>query len=563
MQEDTRGKFRVIAFASRKLIDAETRYSVTHLETLAVVWALKKFKDIIFGYKITVFTDHAAVTELFHGRNLSGRLARWYLTIQEFDPEFRYLPGRANVVADALSRNIAPVMPVSAFTLSQLEDEQRRDPYWSAVIFALESGEDVKLPKLFLPLSQFELRHNILNRTRKSPEGNVSQIVVPDTLRKAVMTLFHDVPQAGHQGRDKCLADLRKKYFWNTMKKDIELHIANCLACAQHKGSTGSPAPILQYPTPDRPFDTVAVDVLQLPMSHQGSGYVLVCVDHFSRFVVLVPLKSKTAEAVAYALVMNLICPYTTPKVLLSDNGTEFKNELIEHICLQYGIKQTFVTAYHPQANGLVERTNRKILETLRPFVNGFQYAWEDWLPQVAASINGSVNSSTGKTPYYIVYGTDKRLPYDILTEAPYPVYNTDDFAAKQIHVFTEIYNQVRSQLAASRAEMIIKQHKHAKPIALNVGDAVMLQEPERNSKLSAKFSGPFRIISKEAGNKFKIWKPNAQIADVVHADRLKKTQINVLPPVDDNVIDTSLQTVQKQNVPNDYCMKLRSASRS
>ncbi len=83
MQPDACGKNRAIAYASRTLKQAESNYSVTHQETLAVVWALKYFRDIIIGYPITVFTEHAPVTELCKGRSL---------TIQEFGPTFKYLP---------------------------------------------------------------------------------------------------------------------------------------------------------------------------------------------------------------------------------------------------------------------------------------------------------------------------------------------------------------------------------------------------------------------------------------------------------------------------------------
>ncbi len=77
------------------------------------------------------------------------------------------------------------------------------------------------------------------------------------------------------------------------------------------------------------------------PSCSQGSVNILVCVDHFSRFVVLAPLRNKYAGTIAHAIMSHVICPYTTPRVLLSDNGTEFKNQILADICSQYNIKQT------------------------------------------------------------------------------------------------------------------------------------------------------------------------------------------------------------------------------
>ncbi len=172
--------------------------------------------------------------------------------------------------------------------------------------------------------------------------------------------------------------------------------------------------PILEYPLLVGPFDVVGIDLLQLPRSTQCSVYILVCVDHVSHFVVLPPLRNNSAATVAHAIVSHLICPYTTLRVLLSDNGTEFKNQILADICSKYNMKQTFVTARHPASNGLVERTNRKVLEILRHLAGHLHEMLKDWLSQVAASINGVVSSSPGKTPHNIIFIYDKRLPYDV-----------------------------------------------------------------------------------------------------------------------------------------------------
>ncbi len=108
------------------------KYSVTHFEILAMVWALKNFRDIIMGYKITVYTDHSPITEVFKVRNLNGRLARWYFTIQGYSPEIKWTKGRQNVVEDSLSRNVyvgavADASPIPNFSMENLCSAQRED----------------------------------------------------------------------------------------------------------------------------------------------------------------------------------------------------------------------------------------------------------------------------------------------------------------------------------------------------------------------------------------------------------------------------------------------------
>ena len=571
-QVDERGMQQPIAYASRKLNDAESRYSTTHQEALAVIWALKHFHYIIYGYDITVLTDHQALQSFFYGKELSGRLSRWHLVIMDYKPKIRYLPGRQNVVADALSRNfpvsVAAVEAKEVFSAETLREEQRKDPMWSLVIHNLESGDEDEVPNLKVPLSQFKLRDGVLCRSVVIKHRALNQIVVPTTLIPMALQIVHDVPLAGHPGREKSILMARRKYYWPTLRSDIEKKVESCLTCATHKGRTSGVAPMGSYPVPTKPWETVGVDILQISAGYEGSKYLLVVVDHFSRFTILVAIPDKSAKQVGHALVSSVFLPYAAPKVLISDNGGEFKNELLEEVCRMYGVSQCFTAAYHPQGNGMVERVNSKILTSLRTLlvdaVQPLQENWVDWIPQVAASINSTVNESTGKTPYYIMYGDEKRLPYEVVVEDPLPVYNYEDYAKVQRKVFQITFGEVRRSLERSRDLRTERQHKMAKPVSIEVGDVVMVKQPARKGKLDPSFAGPFLVVQKAHGNKFGLKDNKTGNVSEIHVDRLKKVSkalspSDVVSEVVSEVEERKEKVIELPEEVREYRQKLRS----
>ena len=531
MQPDQLGKMRAIAYASRLLNKAECNYSVTHREALAVVWALRHFRDLILGYQIHVRTDHYAVTELFKGNSLTGKFARWQLTVQEFNPSFSYIPGKSNTVADALSRNVAPISLItenhSLPTLEEIKALQRADPFCSKLIYFLESGDASNLPKMHMSPLAFTLTDDVLYKSANVPSHdqslhNVSQLVIPNSLIEVILYHVHDSPLAGHPGKDRCFRQAQRAYFWPTMRKDITRHCLLCQSCAQHRPSIHFEAKNLAYPIPHAPWDSISVDILKLPLTDNGYQYLLVCVDSFSRFTILVPLKDKSAQSVAQAIINEIICKHASPRALLSDNGAEFNNALLKEICDVFQIKKCNVVAYSPQANGKVERANRRILDILR-HITASSSSWDNWIPQVACSLNSAIHSSCNESPHFILYGTDKRLPYEFLSSRPRPLYNLDDYVRTRLADFQRIHQFIHDRLTASQEEMLRKQHQRAVPHEIIVGDLVFLRVHDRHSKLDPRFDGPYRVTESLHGHKFRILNLKTRKEQDVHLDHLKR----------------------------------------
>ncbi|ROT79767.1 hypothetical protein C7M84_001508 [Penaeus vannamei] len=359
------GRLRPIAYASRKLNAAETRYSVTDLEALAVV-------------------------------------------------------------ADSLSR--VPTLHLDVLDREDVKSRQRQDPTYGELIGILESDPSAALPRRpHVPTSELYLEGDLLFRRSSPPKQRgtrqrhtYKQLVIPEDLVPTILRLLHEAPTASHAGADKAIKFARERYFFPRMASRITEHIRRCQVCPLHKGSASAPAPALTYDVPDRPFQRVSVDILSgFSTSTSGCRYLLVFIDAFSRFCELVPIPDKSAPTVARAFLERVICRHNTPEEFVSDNGTEFNNSVLKSLCDILNIKKVNVLPYRPQANGLTERLNRTILSMLRTSLASSGSEWDLWIPIIQMAINNTFHSTLGDTPHFVVYGEDRDYHTNYWTRVP------------------------------------------------------------------------------------------------------------------------------------------------
>ena len=350
-QED--GLVRPIAFASRTLQPHEQNYGITELEGLGVVWAMKHFRHYLYGHKCEVFTDHEALKSLMNTPHPSGKLARWGLTLQEFDVNIRYRPGRANASADALSRNPLPepelketVPPFSilAALRPRVADEngedpnlelakaQREDPVLSRVIDYLESGtlpaEDKLAREVIMSKSLYVLIDKVLYHIERD---KTLRLIPPQNNRKKLFHDVHDGPYGGHLRDAKIHGELAKHYWWPGMRSDIVSWCRECIICATRQPGKKLKSPLVPIPVAG-PFDRVGVDILQLPKSRLGNQYAIVFVDYLTKWPEVYPASDQSSLTVAELFVREFIPRHGVPRQLLSDRGASFLSKIMMEV---------------------------------------------------------------------------------------------------------------------------------------------------------------------------------------------------------------------------------------
>lgn len=232
-------------------------------------------------------------------------------------------------------------------------------------------------------------------------------------IKTALIRASHD--ESAHMGVSKTFRRLRQVVFWKGMQKDVAEYIQSCDIC-EYKGKAADrahdPQLILRHPLVYRPFQRVSVDLIgPFPKSRVGHKHVVVIVDHFTKWSIAAPIATKEASQVAEVLIQHMYMIFGPAEVLLSDNGGEITaNQLNAEIFQRLGSYLTNTTGYHPASNGQVERINKVYKDAIAKYTDDKEHEdWDAFLPLISHSINTSVSTTTGYTPYLLLFGRECR----------------------------------------------------------------------------------------------------------------------------------------------------------
>ena len=485
---------RVIAYASRTLKPSEKNYHSSKLEFLAMKWAVTdKFRPYLaYADDFKVYTDNNPLLFVMGLNKPNATVQRWISELAEYRFSIHYRPGVINKDADCLSRlplaidqykelceerislntfeelvavlqvgedgvsretdqqvQFSPFNPavcVSSLSSDVADDEervkdigldQREDPYIGPVIDIIEGRE-------LLDRGALSNTSKLLLRERKrlnlDSDGvlrrkcqSVNQLVLPLKHRELIYKALHN--DMGHLGAERVLQLARSRVFWPKMQGDIEEYTQKrCRCLIQKRTRQQQVAPLVSIHS-STPMELVSIDFLHLEKSSGGYEYILLIVDHFTRYAQAFPTKNKSALTAAKHLFNDFILKFGLPARILHDQGREFENKLFQELENFCGVVKSRTTPYHPQTNGTCERMNSTLLQMLRTLSESQKPKWHEHVSKLVSAYNATTHSSTGYSPHFLLFGREPVLPLDlVLNSLPRGKEN----AGKQYNKFVE-----------------------------------------------------------------------------------------------------------------------------
>jgi transposase InsO family protein len=383
---------------------------------------------------------------------------------------------------------------------ASFESNQRRRLVNDAQDFALLPVGNQEEPALYyLPARP---RRGAFSLTPVLP-----RLVIPQgEFRSELLQLFHNSPFGGHFGIKRTYRKIAARYYWPSLLADVEHHVKACMICQREKARRQEvqiPGGLIDPPT--RPFELFSMDFIGPLTKSEDFKYVLVIIDHYSHWAIGVPMQAITVANTARALVEEVFCKFGVPSRILSDNGAQFRNELMKQLHSQLRIKQLFTTTYHPQSNGMVERLNGTLKTLLYAIRDKYHGQWIHALQPALFAYNTSVSEFTLMTPFFILYGCEAVTPGDALAISAEA---RDGESANLEGYVSLLHGHIRN--AHAFMDSIISNKKlrvHEKNMTLariptyKMGDLVYVQHELARSRSRVghvqPFTGPWRVTAR------------------------------------------------------------------
>ncbi|CAI5668147.1 unnamed protein product [Oreochromis niloticus] len=565
LYQRSNGKLRVIAYGSRTLTPPEKNYHMHagKLEFLALKWAVcERFRDyLLHAPSFVVYTDNNPLTYVLTTAKLNASGQRWVAELADFNFTIKYRPGKTNADADFLSKmplDFEDYMNCCTQTVSQdvvaasqqgilvqqtealmfnavsfhtLQHQtqaeelldmiqpipreeicaaQRQDPVIGKMYESVVQNKRPTTQEIKTESTEFKALAREWSKLKIREDGTMfretrhkKQLVLPSVYHPLVLNELHK--QMGHLGSERTLNLIRDRFFWPKMQRDIEHFVSNVCECLkQRKPNRQARAPMLSIET-THPFQLVSVDFLHLEECKGGCEYILVVMDHYTRFAQAYATTNKSAKTVAEKLFNDYCLRFGFPEKLHHDLGREFENRLLHHLKELAGVKGSHTTPYHPQGNGQTERFNRTLLSMLRTLTEEQKRDWKSHLHKVVHAYNCTVNEATGYPPFLLMFGRSPRLPVDLL----FGIEQEDSSGSYQDYVdrwrrrMAEAY-MVASKNAAKSADRGKKQYnKSVHGPSLQLGSRVLVRNVvERGGpgKIRSYWEDNIYIIKRQKG---------------------------------------------------------------
>eukprot|EP00122_Pirum_gemmata_P021183 Pgem_evm2s19755 len=445
------GSKRVIRLFSYGLKGAQMNWSAEKRELFAVKFGIEHLQEYLIGCFFHVHVDNQAITSM-HSYALDREvIRRWFDVLGSFSFDVTHRPRNLNVLADSLSKlNYS----------SRLNDNLYKDPG--------------------LPV----LGKNFVRVVRAVSANSVA---LSQAEKIAKIQLVHNFT---HQNVRKTVALLRGQgYDWPDLLKLCTLVYSKCRSCEMNKIQRYGFHPLVPI-TAEQPFYHVIIDLVKLP-SHRGYSYVLHLHDVFTSLAVLRPLRSKSADVIARKL-FKIFSDFGYPKILSSDNGSEFKNALMASFSSLVNITRRFGAPYSPMTQGSNERKHIPLKNLLKAELKGFP-DWPTVLPIVATRLNQQLSDRQRSIAFDLFFARKNNLL--LLNDAA----TTDQTWQSRIdELYNLVYPAVQACTSNYYASMVKSYDKRKYKRQYQIGDVVKYKIPGSVNGLMDRYIGPYRIAGKK-----------------------------------------------------------------